>query len=195
MKLHMNTSILPLIQPGLYGTCLGDTYEELEEYYNEDFKQALCKYGLDRMQEILNENSIKNEIGLCQIENVTFSSPRFYNYENDWFDFDLILEDEVPKQILYCVENIYKEIFFDWIQEKYCSRSGFISFFPYTKEKYIEAIKGKDVERAVAMYIMFLINISDIDLEQYQFDFEDDVQEEGNRNGWFCYDEYEEEQS
>ena len=193
MKLHMNTSILPLIQTGLYGTRLGDTYEELEEDYNEDFKQALCKYGLDSMQEILNENSIKNEIGLCQIENVTFSSPRFYNYENDWFDFDLILEDEVPKQILYCVENIYKETFFDWIQEKYCSRSGFISFFPYTKEKYIEAIKGKDVERAVAMYIMFLINISDIDLEQYQLDFEDDVQEEGNRNGWFYYEEESEE--
>ena len=193
MKLHMNTSILPLIQPGLYGTRLGDTYEVLEEDYNKDFKQALCKYGLDSMQEILNENSIKNEIGLCQIENVTFSSPRFYNYENDWFDFDLILEDEVPKQILYCVENIYEEIFFDWIQEKYCSRSGFISFFPYTKEKYIEAIKGKDVERAVAMYIMFLINISDIDLEQYQLDFEDDVQEEGNRNGWFYYEEESEE--
>lgn len=189
MKLHMNTSILPLIQPGLYGTCLGDTYEELEEDYNEDFKQALCKYGLDSMQEILNESTIKNEIGLCHIENATFSSPRFYNYENDWFDFDLILEDEVPKQILYCVENIYKEIFFDWIQEKYCSRSGFISFFPYTKEKYIEAIKGKDVERAVAMYIMFLIHVSDIDLEDYQLDFEDDVQEEGNRYGWFYYDE------
>ena len=193
MKLHMNTNILPLIQPGLYGTRLGDAYADIEEDYNEDFKQALCKYGLDSMQEILNEDSIKNEIGLCQIENVTFSSPRFYNYENDWFDFDLILEDEVPKQILYCVENIYKEIFFDWIQEKYCSRSGFISFFPYTKEKYIEAIKGKDVERAVAMYIMFLINISDIDLEQYQLDFEDDVQEEGNRNGWFYYEEESEE--
>ena len=189
MKLHMNTSILSLVQPGLYGTRLGDTYEVLEEDYNKDFKQALCKYGLDSMQEILNENSIKNEIGLCQIENVTFSSPRFYNYKNDWFDFDLIIEDEIQKQILFHVENIYKETFFDWIEEEYCSRSGFISFFPYTKEKYIEAIKGKDVERAVAMYIMFLIHVSDIDLEDYQLDFEDDVQEEGNRYGWFYYDE------
>ena len=193
MKLHMNTSILSLVQPGLYGTRLGDTYEVLEEDYNKDFKQALCKYGLDSMQEILNENSIKNEIGLCQIENVTFSSPRFYNYENDWFDFDLILEDENTKQILFHVENIYKETFFDWIEKKYRSRSGFISFFPYTKEKYIEAIKGKDVERAIAMYIMFLIHITDIDLEQYQLDFEDDVQEEWNRNGWFYYEEEEEE--
>ena len=193
MKLHMNTSILPLIQPGLYGTRLGDAYIDIEESYNEDFKQALCEYGLNRMKEILNEDSIKNEIGLCQIENVTFSSPRFYNYENDWFDFDLILEDENTKQILFHVENIYKETFFDWIEKKYRSRSGFISFFPYTKEKYIEAIKGKDVERAIAMYIMFLIHITDIDLEQYQLDFEDDVQEEWNRNGWFYYEEEEEE--
>ena len=195
MRLYMNTSILPLIQPGLYGTRLGEVYENLDDNYNKDFKQALCEYGLDRMQEILYESPIKNEIGLCQIENVVFSSPSFYNYGNDWFNFDLIIEDKIPKQILFCVENIYEEIFFNWIEKEYCSRSGFISFFPYTKEKYIEAIKGKDVERAVAMYIMFLISISDIDLEQYQFDFEDDVQEEGNRNGWFCYDEYEEEQS
>ena len=192
MKLYMNTSILPLIQPGLYGTYLGDIYEELNEDYNEDFKQALCEYGLNSMQEILNEDSIKNVIGLCQIENVTFSSPRFYNYENDWFNFDLIIEDEIPKQILYCVEHIYKKLFFDWIEEKYGSRSGFTSFFPYTREKYIEAIKGKDVVRSVAMYIMFSIHVNDIDLEQYQLDFEDDVQEEGNRNGWFYYDEEEE---
>lgn len=192
MKLHMNTAILPLIQPGLYGTRLGDTYEWIDEDYNEDFKQALCEYGLDSMQEILNEDSIKNEIGLCEIKNVIFSSPIWYNYENDWFNFDLIIEDESVNQILFHVEKIYNETFFDWIQEKYCSRSGFISFFPYTKEKYIEAIKRKDIERAVAMYIMFLINISDIDLEQYQLDFEDDVQEEGNRNGWFYYEEEEE---
>lgn len=192
MKLHMNTAILPLIQPGLYGTRLGDTYEWIDEDYNEDFKQALCEYGLDNMQEILNEDSIKNEIGLCEIKNVIFSSPTWYNYENDWFNFDLIIEDESVNQILFHVENIYNETFFDWIEKEYCSRSGFISFFPYTKEKYIKAIEGKDIERAVAMYIMFLIHISDIDLEQYQLDFEDDVQEEGNRNGWFYYDEEEE---
>ena len=63
-------------------------------------------------------------------------------------------------------------------------KCGFISFFPYKKEKYIEAIKGNDLERAVAMYIMFLIHIGKIDLEDYQYDFEDDIQEEVNKNGW-----------
>lgn len=190
MRLKMNTAILPLIEVGLYGTNLGDIYYNIDSEYNEDFKNAIVEYGKDKIEEILNdEDSIKEEIGYCEIENVSFRSPQWYNYENDSLDFDLIIDNVIPKQILFNVENIYKDMFFDWIEKSYCSYSGFISFFPYKKEKYIEAIKGKDLERAVAMYIMFLIHISDIDLEQYQFDFEDDIQEEVNLNGWFCYDE------
>ena len=190
MRLKMNTAILPLIEIGLYGTNLGDIYYNIDLEYNEDFKNAIVEYGKDKIEDILNdEDSIKKEIGHCKIENVSFRSPQWYNYENDSLDFDLIIDNVVPKQILFNVENIYKDMFFDWIEKSYCSYSGFISFFPYKKEKYIEAIKGKDLERAVAMYIMFLIHISDIDLEQYQFDFEDDIQEEVNINGWFCYDE------
>ena len=190
MRLKMNTAILPLIEVGLYGTNLGDIYYNIDSEYNEDFKNAIVEYGKDKIEEILNnEDSIKKEIGYCEIENVSFRNPKWYNYENDSLDFDLIIDNVVPKQILFNVENIYKDMFFDWIEKSYCSYSGFISFFPYKKEKYIEAIKGKDLERAVAMYIMFLIHISDIDLEQYQFDFEDDIQEEVNLNGWFCYDE------
>lgn len=189
MRLKMNTAILPLIEIGLYGTNLGDIYYNVDSEYNEDFKNAIVEYGKDKIEEILNEDSIKKEIGYCEIENVSFRNPQWYNYENDSLDFDLIIDNVVPKLILFNVVNIYKDMFFDWVEKSYCSYSGFISFFPYKKEKYIEAIKGKDLERAVAMYIMFLIHISDIDLEQYQFDFEDDIQEEGNINGWFCYDE------
>lgn len=192
MRLKMNTDILPLIEIGLYGTNLGDIYYNVDSEYNEDFKNAIVEYGKDKIEEILNnEDSIKKEIGHCEIENISFRSPQWYNYENDSLDFDLIIDNVVPKQILFNVENIYKDMFFDWIERSYCSYSGFISFFPYKKEKYIEAIKGKDLERAVAMYIMFLIHISDIDLEDYQYDFEDDIQEEVNRNGWIDYGEEE----
>lgn len=185
MRLKMNTAILPLIEVGLYGTNLGDIYYEVDSEYNEDFKNSIVKYGKDKIEEILNnEDLIRKEIGYCEVENVSFRSPQWYNYENDSLDFDLIIDDIVPKQILFNVENIYKETFFDWIEKSYCSYSGFISFFPYEKEKYIEAIKGKDLERAVAMYIMFLIHIGKIDLEDYQYDFEDDIQEEVNKNGW-----------
>ena len=181
----MNTDILPLIEIGLYGTNLGDRYYNVDSEYNEDFKNAIVEYGKDKIEEILNnEDSIKKEIGHCEIENASFRSPQWYNYENDSLDFDLIIDNVVPKQILFNVENIYKDMFFDWIERSYCSYSGFISFFPYEKEKYIESIKGKDLERAVAMYIMFLIHIGKIDLEDYQYDFEDDIQEEVNKNGW-----------
>lgn len=188
MKLNMNTSILPLIEVGTYGTRLGELYNEIEDDYNEEFKQAICEYGKEKLEEILNENSIKKMIGDFQIENVKFSSPKFYNYENDWLEFDFIVNDNIINTIYHNV--IDDKDFFDYIKEMYCSRSGFISFFPYEEEQYIHAIRTKEnLEYVTAMYIMYLIKINDIDLEQYQYDFEDDIQETVNINGWIYYEE------
>ena len=192
MKLKMNTSILPLINPGLYGTNLGYTYEDLYDEYKKDFKSALCEYGKNKIQEILNDDFIKKHIGNSKVDNVTFGSPRFYNYENDWFDFELEVDDSILNKILNTIKN--ENVFWDFIKENYCSYSGFISFFPYEKEQYLFALKTKDLERAVAMFIMYLIAYSDIDLYEYQRDFEDDVLEEANKYGWIDYEEEEEEE-
>lgn len=190
MKLNMNTSILPLINVGLYGTNLGEFYQDIDEEYTDDFKQAICEYGKEKLEEILNEDSIKKFIGDFQIENVKFNSPMFYNYENDWLEFDFIVNiNSLLSTIYYNV--IDDKDFWDYIKERYCSRSGFISFFPYEKEQYIHAIKTKEnLEYVVAMYVMYLIEIGqEVDLNWCQYDFEDDIQETVNRNGWIYYEE------
>lgn len=189
MKLNMNTSILPLIEVGLYETNLGELYDEIEDGYNEDFKQAVVEYGKEKLEEILNEDTIKKMIGDFQIENVKFDSPRFYNYENDWLEFDLIVDNNIVNTIYHNVIN--DEDFWDYIKERYCSYSGFISFFPYEKEQYIHAVKTKEnLEYVIAMYIMYLIgNGQEIDLNYHQYDFEDDMQETADRNGWIYYEE------
>lgn len=191
MKLKMNTSILPLICPGLYGTILGDTYNDLDEVYNKNFKNCICEYGKEKIEEILNEDLIKEYIGDFKIDNVIFGSPKWYNYENDWLEFDMEvqIDNSVYYKILDAIENRFGNVFWDFIKENYSSHDGFISLMPYTKEKYLLALNGEDLERSIAMFIMFLVTYSDIDLDWYQRDFEDDIQEEVNKNGWINYEE------
>ena len=70
-----------------------------------------------------------------------------------------------------------------------------ISFFPYTKEKFEEAIYKDDLDlsMAVAMLIMKEIkdNISESEMERWQRDYEDDVIEELCNNDWQIREELE----
>lgn len=190
MKLEMSTEFLHLIEPGMYGTELGEALYEVKDEYIKDFKNAVVDYGIDKINEILSEGSIVNLFGKCKAENGKLSSPRFYNYENDSIEFDLIVPDEVIEQIR---NEKYDDKFFKWIKENYGSYDGFISFFPYSKEKFEDATKtnGLDLSRAVAMVMMKAVedNISEEEIVIYQRDFEDDVIEAGNRNGWYMDEE------
>lgn len=190
MKLEMSTEFLHLIEPGMYGTELGEVLYEVKEEYIKDFKNAVVDYGIDKINEILSEGSIVNLFEECKAENGKLSSPRFYNYENDSIEFDLIIPDEVIEQIRNAK---YDDEFFKWTKENYGSYDGFISFFPYSKEKFEDATKtnGLDLSRAVAMVMMKAVedNISEEEMVMYQRDFKDDVIEAGNRNGWYMDEE------
>lgn len=128
--------------------------------------------------------------GKCKAKNGKLSSPRFYNYENDSIEFDLIVPDETI-DLIRSIE--YSDEFFKWAKENYGSYDGFISFFPYSKEKFENALKtdGLDLSRAVAMVIMKAVkdSISEEEMLRYQRNFEDDVMETANGNGWFMVEE------
>lgn len=190
MKLEMSTEFLHLIEPGMYGTELGEVLYEVKEEYIKDFKNAVVDYGIDKINEILSEGSIVNLFEECKAENGKLSSPRFYNYENDSIEFDLIIPDEVIEQIRNAK---YDDEFFKWTKENYGSYDGFISFFPYSKEKFEDATKtnGLDLSRAVAMVMMKAVedNISEEEMLRHQREFEDDVMETGNKNGWYMVEE------
>ena len=186
--IKMNTEILPLVNPGLYGTLLGSFYEDVPIENINDFKELLCDRGKEIMNEILqDEEIIVKTLGEMEVSNVTFYSPQFYNFKNDEFDFDL----KVPKNIANKIIDIVDDDFFKWIKETYCSHSGFISFMPYEKEKYMKAIYGNDIERAVAMYIMYLIKCGAMcyNHETYQRDLEDEMNDICLLNGWYEYEE------
>jgi hypothetical protein len=179
MKLEMSTDFLHLIEPGMYGTELGEALYDVEDEYIKDFKDAVVDYGIDKINEILSEESIVIFFGKCKAENGKLSSPRFYNYENDSIEFDLI----VPDKTIDLIRNAeYNDEFFKWTKENYGSYDGFISFFPYSKEKFENALEtnGLDLSRAVAMVIMkaFDQNFCEEEINKCQRDFENDVIEE-----------------
>ena len=192
MKLEMTTDFLRLIEPGTYGTLLGDFLYEIRDEHTNDWLNAMVEHGIDKINEILSEDSIVEKFGVCKAENGKMRSPQFYNYTNDSIEFDLIVTDEMIETIR---NTKYTDDFFKWTEENYGSCSGFISFFPYTKEKFEEAIYKDDLDlsMAVAMLIMKEIkdNISESEMERWQRDYEDDVIEELCNNDWQIREELE----
>ena len=190
MKVKMTTDFLHLIEPGTYGTNLGDAMENLDEDYFNDFRNAIVEYGIEKINEILSEDSIVALFGKCKAENGSLNSPRWYNYENDSIEFDLIVPDETIKHVRNAK---YNDEFFKWTKQNYGSYSGFISFFPYKREQFEIALKTSDLDfsRAFAMVMMkaFEQNFCEEGIIEYQHDFEDNVMEEGNKNGWFICEE------
>ena len=193
MILKMNTGILPLVNPGLYGTILGSFYEDVPIEDSNAFKELLCEKGTESMNELLkDEKTITDILGEMEVSNVTLYSPMFYNFKNDEFDFDLEVPDDIAQRIL----NDLNEWFFKYTEKKFGSRDGFISSMPYEKEKYLKAIQGKDIERSVAMYITYLIEHGDMTypLETYQREFEDEMNDVCLVNGWYEHEDYETEE-
>ena len=58
MKLEMTSTWIPILQPGLYGTSLGNTFEQCydDDMTNEEFKKQLCHSFESVMNEIFNED-------------------------------------------------------------------------------------------------------------------------------------------
>lgn len=186
MMLHMTTDFLHLIEPGMYGTNLGEFMYQLADEYIDDFKNAIVLYGVDKINEMLSEDSIIESLGICKVENASLNSPQFYNYENDSIEFDLIIPEETIEKFRNAE---YDDDFFKWSKRNYGSYDGFISFFPYERQQFEMALKTSDLDlsRAISMIIMkiFEQEFGEDEIARYQRDFEDDVIEEGNRNGWF----------
>ena len=194
MKIETSTSIMCIINPGLYGTFIGDCYMELDESYLEDFKSHVCLTTENMINEIFT-NNIENLHGHCFISDSKFESPRFYNYGNDRVDFNLY----VPASTIdFIIEDYFTSKgnkFLDFAKTNYGSYDGFVSFFPYEKEYFESAIlqqlNQNKFEMAIMMYIMFILKESVEDFNMNQRVFEEEIIEHAFSNGW-TYDEEEE---
>jgi len=120
-------------------------------FNTKEYNKIVLKYAMDQLQDIINELNDTIKIKLC--EGGSIFSPRFYNFSNDQLDFTVDIADHELEKILPTI--IDDDKFWEWA-EQYKSYDGFISFMPYYKEEFIEAISGKDITRALAMYLTYI---------------------------------------
>lgn len=198
MKLEMTTEWIPLIQPGLYGTYLGDLLNDINEDYRTDFENQLCLESVSVMNEIFSEDWFVNIFGNVIASDAVLHSPSYYNFENDRIDFDLEIDEQKIFDYWDTLEELDKKDFFKWTKENYGSYDGFFSSFPYEREDFecaLFTIQGNyKFNRAIAMLLMYAIDKSNCALDSYQADLEDAMAEYVNANGLYDYeeDEYDE---
>ena len=176
MKLEMTTDFLDLIDPGSYGTHIGDLLDCVTDKSVDNFFDCVLRCGMYQINDILSDPLIVESFGKCKASNGKIVRPQFYNYQNDAIEFDL----EVPDKTIEKIRHInITDHFFQWTKNNYGSYSGFISFFPYDKERFYKALETSDLNfsRAFAMIFMKFIEekFHDEDKRIWQRDFEDNV--------------------
>lgn len=181
MKISMNTSILPIVNVGMYQStlapdfvfsewlCAPDLLEQLTDEEKDYCEEASCyhfdkdaydrvvaKYAIELVAEFL--GCIAPLIQVSLVNGATINSPSYYNYRTDRLDFDVSIDETELNKIISMVEKDH--VFFSWLRNTYRSYPGYICLMPSTKEEFTKAISGKDIERAVAAYLMFLFDQS-----------------------------------
>ena len=202
MVLKLNTDICPIVKIGTYQTTLSPDFifesewdewerahkngrvtdEELEQlkeaaWMGFDIKKyidALGAHALHHIGEFLKDVSGFVKVKLASKDYSTYS-PKEYNFRTDGMEYYIEVEQsEIDRLARELMENWE---FIEWIYDTYKSRPGFMSFMPYWKDEFKEAIGGKDIESALSMYLMWLLRTEFLvggDYNPYQENFEED---------------------
>ena len=202
MVLKLNTDLCPIVNVGTYCTTLSPdfifesekdrweqacrdgriTEEELEQlkeaaWMGFDFKKYLDTIGqhaIEEIEEFFKDISEFVKVKLVNKDYATYS-PKEYNFRTDGMDYSVEVEQsEINRLAKELLEN---REFTDWIFDTYKSHDGFISFMPYWRDEFKEAIDGKDVERAFSMYLMWLLKKEFLDSQDYYNPYQENLLE------------------
>ena len=178
MRVALNTSLLPIVNVGMYESLLspsnifddwlpssGITASMTEDdidycenavwhHFNSDaYKKLVAEYAMAFVVDFFQK--IKDLVSVTLCEGAQIHSPKEYNLRSDTLDFEIeIDENEIQKIKITTMDN---QDFFTWLKNTYRSYSGFICFMPNNKESFTEDIGGSDMERGLAAYFTFLL--------------------------------------
>jgi hypothetical protein len=184
MRIKMNTDILPLLNVGTYGyfDAVEDNAEEMYVYNEEESGHKVTEEELENFRSewckefkqvcVDKGKIIIEELTGFKVFDVEFYSPHYYNYSNDCLDFELEIPDSTKETLIGLLKD---EEYWKWVERipEYHSRSGFISSFPGTKERWLEEAEELD-PTIVASWIRYEISKNeDVNLDEIQSDFED----------------------
>jgi len=176
MKLRLSTELLPVVDVGMYcshlsvdeifGVCIYEiessnilTPDEIDYALNAPFdidkyENVVTKYAMEQLDDFFKDIAYWDNIHATLLPDGSIHSPSEYNFRTNELHFELDIHESEIRKIQS--RTIGDKDFMKWIYDKYKSCSGFISFMPYREDEYVKAIHGKDLERAVAMYLAYL---------------------------------------
>lgn len=115
--------------PSILEQVIDDNFITDYEGYKNCTAQGYCD-GL-----VSNGSCVLDEyITTCNFQSVC--SPRYYNYETDSINCEMVLSEENQRNIQNFIHDNASE-FREYLKENYSSRSGFLSFMPNTFEEWV----------------------------------------------------------
>ncbi len=147
---------------GYYETLIGNIDDNLNEDYffndvlnikteyiqkvlelafdNIDYKNLYIEISKDLVNfwnEKLKEDNLQDKL---KIEFIKLNSPKEYNFKTDIIEVKAFFNDDLVKFLTdYCINN--KDAFTQYLEDKFKSRSGFISFYNHNYDYWMQILK------------------------------------------------------
>lgn len=174
-----------------YRIDMSEEDKELIDWDNFDMEKYKKKF-LPYIQGLADDVA-KELNGVEKIKVLNIMSPREYNFQTDWCDLDVYMEDGWIDKILKDADEILEdEDCIGFFNDNFKSRSGFISFLPENIKDYPELIRNRgdipswrdDKVAAVWLSLMYVHKHGRIAWENWD-DIIEDV--EGNTDFTECF--------
>lgn len=174
-----------------YRIDMSEEDKELVDWDNFDMEKYKKKF-LPYIQGLADDVA-KELDGVEKIKVLNIKSPREYNFQTDWCDLDVYMEDGWIDKILKDADEILEdEDCIGFFNDNFKSRSGFMSFLPENMRDYPELIRnrgdvpswGDDKVAAVWLSLMYVHKHGRIAWENWD-DIIEDV--EGNTDFTECF--------
>lgn len=173
MKFETSTSIIPMLNVGMYDSCLSPdsvfNYEfEKDENEGRDFdkewesfdygayKAAVGKIAAKQTASIAAEH-LNGKNGIKSVaSNGKIISPKYYNFETDQLSIDVEMEEDFM-DVLQSNFKKWEEKDGEvkkWVKDHYTSYDGFWSAIPNSLSEIASDIAdGRDIDRLIGVYV------------------------------------------
>lgn len=170
MKANLNTNLFPIINVGMYYSCISP--ENVFDSYNidDDFENDFSEYNADQFWDNFDFDKYKTKIQELAADFLTYEiddneikieagelySPKYYNFDTD--NIELTVEFDKVK----ILNNVFKDVntFDTFLRENYSSYDGFCSFTANNFEEWYIDYKDEK-ETAIGALLTYLFKDTD----------------------------------
>lgn len=151
----VSTDVIPIIDVDAYGGTLSAFFYDSDSVIPDDSIDAFWNQVVDESLDIIQD--CFNELGIpAKVVSGSGSMyhPQYYNFSGDELNFSISIDNSWVNEHF----EEYKDDpeFLSFLNKKYASRSGFVSFFPSDGQEFIEAFEsGKDRWKVVCQIITY----------------------------------------